>query len=154
MHHPLHLQVEAKSGKSVAIGFEAEISKPRCQRVSPHPVILTASKSLPIPAPLGPPCHLHRLPARLDLVFTPSLSVGHFLGQTVRNLRVARLLHVSVWIALDLTWHPDCPDTKSQTCARSSPLTIKSTLSPAHVTRQANTRTLVPKVSVKQPVYA
>ena len=44
---------EAKPGETVAAGFEAETSKPRCRCVSPRPVILTAGKSLPVPLHSG-----------------------------------------------------------------------------------------------------
>jgi hypothetical protein len=44
---------EAKPGETVAAGFEAETSKPRCRRVSPRPAILTADKSLPVPLHSG-----------------------------------------------------------------------------------------------------
>ena len=44
---------EAKPGETVAAGFEAETSKPRCRRVSPRPAILTAGKSLPVPLHSG-----------------------------------------------------------------------------------------------------
>ena len=69
---------EAKLGETVATGFEAETSKPRCRRVSPRPRDPDRRQVSPGPAPLGPPCHLHWLPARLDLVFTPSSSAGRF----------------------------------------------------------------------------
>ena len=44
---------EAKPDETVAAGFEAETSKPRCRRVSPRPAILTAGKSLPVPLHSG-----------------------------------------------------------------------------------------------------
>ena len=44
---------EAKPGETVAAGFEAETSKPRCRRVSPHRAILTAGKSLLVPLHSG-----------------------------------------------------------------------------------------------------
>ena len=118
---------EAKPDETVATGFEAKTSKPRCRGVSPRPTILTTGRSLPVPLHSGHLVTYTGFPLALTWSSRHLHQPDSFEAKPVGNLRVARLLHVSGWIALDLTWPPDRPATKSQTCARSSLLTIKST---------------------------
>ena len=148
MHHPPHLPVLRPNPAS----FEAETSKPRCRRVSPRLAILTTGKSLPVP--------LHS-----DHLVT---CIGFPLALTRSSRRLhqpdgfkAKPSETSVSLAFSTCQHGSPLTSPGLPIVRPpSPklvpdprhLTIKWTPSTAHITRQANTTTLVPKVSVKQPV--